>query len=154
MEIKALASKLARYHGTRDPFRIAAALGFIIIDTQLVGIRGYYQYIHRCHIIYLDSGLSEPERRWVCAHELGHYYLHRGLNRIFMDKHTLMATSKYEMEANRFAADLLFVDCDLQCFLDRPIADAAQMMGVPISLAEYRMGSVEPVLYKQKAVRR
>jgi len=144
MEIKALASRVARYHGTRDPFRIAAALGFIIIDTPLDGIRGYYQYIHRCHIIYLDSGLPEQERRWVCAHELGHYYLHRGLNRIFMDTHTLMVTSRYERDADRFAADLLYSDDFLQDFLGCSYLTVAESLGLSDEVAEYRMGTLLP----------
>ena len=45
MLISTLANKLAKQHGTRDPFRIASDLGYIITETPLTGIRGYYQYI-------------------------------------------------------------------------------------------------------------
>jgi Zn-dependent peptidase ImmA (M78 family) len=144
MEIKAIASRLVRNHGTRDPFRIAAALGFIIIDTPLDGIRGYYQYIHRCHIIYLNNDLSEQERCWVCAHELGHAFLHKGLNRIFMDKHTHMATNRYEREADRFAADLLYSDEFLQDFVGCSYITVAENLGMSNEVAEYRMSTVYP----------
>ena len=142
MEIKTLASRLVRRYGTRDPLRIAAALGFIIIDTPLVGIRGYYQYLHRCPIIYLNSGLSGQERIWVCAHELGHYFLHRGLNRIFMDKHTLMVTNRYERDADHFAADLLYSDDYLQDFIGCSYATTAECLGISYEVAEYRMSTV------------
>ncbi len=142
MEIKALANRLARYHGTRDPFQLASALDFIIIDTPLDGIRGYYQYIHRCHIVYLDNRLSEEERTWVCAHELGHHFLHRNLNRIFMDKHTLMITNRYERDADRFAADLLYSDDFLQDYIGYSYTTVAESLGLSYDVAEYRMSTV------------
>ena len=37
MDIKSLAEKLVRKYGTRDPFRIAAELGYTIIHAPLVG---------------------------------------------------------------------------------------------------------------------
>ena len=93
MDIKRLAERLVDKHGTRDPFRIAAELGYTIIYTPLVGVRGFYQYLKRCHIIYLDSELDDATARFVCAHELGHSFLHRGLIRIFMRN----AVAEYRM---------------------------------------------------------
>lgn len=144
MTQKALAEKLARVYGTRDPFRIAEALGFIIIETPLEGIRGFYQAVHRCRIIYLDNRLSDGDRRWVCAHELGHALQHRGCNRIFMDTRTHMVTSRYEKEADRFAVDLLFSDEDLREMIELSIDTVARCLGVSYELAAYRMASVSP----------
>ncbi len=144
MDIKCLAERLVDKHGTRDPFRIAEELGYTIIYTPLVGVRGFYQYLKRCHIIYLDSELDEATARFVCAHELGHSFLHRGLNRIFMDTRTFIVTGRYETEANHFAVDLLHSDEDLQPYLSRGSECAAAYMGVSTQLAEYRMSSVEP----------
>lgn len=148
MDTKALATQMARYHGTRDPARIAAALGYILIDTPLEGIRGFYQYVNRCHIIYVDNNLPGRERCWVYAHELGHSLLHKGMNRIFMDTHTYMVTSRYEKEADRFAVDLLFDDYDLQDFLEYSTPTVAECLGISYELAEYRMGSVNPRLFR------
>ena len=142
MTQKALAEKLARVYGTRDPFRIAEALDFIIIETPLEGIRGFYQAVHRCRIIYLDNRLSDGDRRWVCAHELGHALQHQGCNRIFMDTRTHMVTSRYEKEADRFAVDLLFSDDDLRDMIELSIDTVAQFLGVSYELAAYRMASV------------
>lgn len=139
LDIKRLAEGLVRRFDTRDPFRIAEALGYTIIYTPLVGVRGFYQYLKRCHIIYLDSNLGEDELRFVCAHELGHSLIHRGLNRIFMDLSTEMVTQKYEKEANIFAADLLFSDEDLEPYLVMGYEHAAAYMGVSYDLATLRM---------------
>ena len=140
MDIKRLAERLVDKHGTRDPFRIADALDYTIIYTPLVGVRGFYQYLKRCHIIYLDSELDEATARFVCAHELGHSFLHRGLNRIFMDTRTFIITGRYETEANQFAVDLIYSDEELQPYLSRSYERAAAYMGVSKALAEYRMG--------------
>lgn len=139
MDQKRIAVSLVRKYGTRDPFQIADALGILIIRTPMQGIRGFYQYIKRCRIIYIDSGLSDRDARFVCAHEIGHALLHRGYDRIFMDTHTYFAVNRYEIEADRFAVDLLFDDDDLRDFLEHPIQLAADCMGVSIELAEYRL---------------
>lgn len=142
--MKRLAERLVKRFGTRDPFRIAEELGYIIIYTPLVGVRGFYQYLKRCHIIYLDSELDEDTTRFVCAHELGHSLLHRGLNRIFMDTRTFLVSGRYETEANRFAVDLIYSDEELQPYLSRGCEYAAAYMKVDNELAAYRMGEVLP----------
>lgn len=142
MDSKRIAASLVRKHRTRDPFRLADALGYVVIRTPLQGIRGFYQYIKRCYVIYIDSALGEQEARFVCAHEIGHALMHRGYNRIFMDSHTYFPTNKYEIEANHFALDLLYDDDDLRDLLEYPVQLAADYMGVSTELAEYRLLSI------------
>lgn len=142
MDQKRIAESLVRKCKTRDPFRIADTLGITVIYTPLRGIRGFYQYVARCGIIYIDSYLSERDARFVCAHEIGHALLHRGCNRIFMDTHTYFAVNRFEIEANKFAVDLLFDDDELREFQEYPIQLAADCMGVSTELAEYRMRSI------------
>lgn len=139
MKSKRTAESLVRKFGTRDPFRLARELGYIVIRTSLRGIRGFWHHAQRQHLIFIDESLSEPEARFVCAHELGHILMHRGINRIYMDANTYFQTNRQEIEANRFAVDLLFDDEDLQFFLDYPIQLAADYMGVSVELAEYRL---------------
>lgn len=141
MDQKRIADALVRKCGTRDPFRIAEALGFEVVRLPLQGVRGFYQYMKRCKLIYIDSGLSDRDARFVCAHELGHAFLHQGYNRIFMDTHTHFVSSRYENQANRFAVDLLFDDSDLCEFMGQPIQVAADCMGVSVALASYRLGN-------------
>ena len=142
MNIKRSATSLARRHGTRDPFRIAASLGVSVVRVPLRGIRGFCQYVKRCRIVYIDSSLPPEDARFVCAHELGHLMLHQGCNRIFMDRHTYFPVNRYEVEANHFAVDLLFDDEDLRPFLEHPVQVAADCLGLPTELAEYRLRSV------------
>lgn len=143
MDCKRIAASLVRKYRTRDPFQLAEALGCVVIRTPLQGIRGFYQYVKRCYVIYIDSALGEQDARFVCAHEIGHALMHRGYNRIFLDSHTYFPTNKYEIEANRFAVDLLFDDDDLRDLLEFPVQLAADYMGVSVDLAGYRMRSVK-----------
>lgn len=141
MDQKRIADALVRKCRTRDPFRIAEAMGFEVIRLPLRGIRGFYQFMKRCKLIYIDSSLTDRDARFVCAHELGHAFLHQGYNRIFMDTHTHFVSSRYENQANRFAVDLLFDDDDLRDFLEHPVQVAADCMGVSVELATYRLGN-------------
>ena len=139
MQQKRIAESLVRKCKTRDPFRIAQELGYVVMRVPLKGIRGFYQRLKKRHVIYIDCDLPEQEARFVCAHEIGHAQLHRGHNRIFTDTNTYFAVDRQEVEANRFAVDLLYDDDDLRFFLDYPIQLAADFMGVSIDLATYRL---------------
>ena len=102
--------KLIHFFDTNDPFRIAKGLGIIIVRYPLHGIRGFYHYFQRNHIIYIDERLTDHEARLVCAHELGHMLLHKSSNAVFMNTKTHFNTTKYEIEADSFAMNLLVRD--------------------------------------------
>ena len=143
MEARVLAAKLAAKYGTRDPFRIAEEMGFIIVFAPLVDMRGFQQRAKRRNIIYINEELDEHQQRLVCAHELGHRLMHRGMNRIFMDHSTQIVTQKFENEAHMFSLELLFPDDVLLDFVSLPISDAAAFMGVPVPLATRRMETID-----------
>lgn len=110
MDIKSRVNKLIRFYKTRDPFEMIKGMNVILVLRPLEGIRGFYQYFQRNNIIYLDERLSDIEKKFVLAHELGHMHLHKKANAIFMDSRTHFNTFTYEMEANKFAMDLLLSD--------------------------------------------
>lgn len=143
MDPRRTARSLVRKYGTHDPFQIAKALDLLVIRTPLRGVRGFYQFVRRCGILYIDSALDEQQARFVCAHELGHALLHRDTNRVFLDTHTHFVVNRYEQEADRFAVELLFDDDDLREFLMHPVQVAADCMGVSVPLAEYRLRSID-----------
>lgn len=110
MDIKKRANRIARFFHSRDPFEIIRGLNVILVYYPLDGVRGFYQYFQRNNIIYLDERLSEPDKKFVLAHEMGHMYLHKKANAIFMDTRTQFCTAKYELEADKFAIELLLPD--------------------------------------------
>lgn len=144
MDSKALAARLSKKYDTRDPFRLADEMGFIVVFAPLVGMQGFQQRIKRQNIIYINDELDERQQALVCGHEMGHHFMHRGMNRIFMNLNTQFVTQKFENEANLFSLELIFTDEDLQPFLNRSITDAAAFMGVSIQLATWRMETVVP----------
>ena len=107
MNIKQLAESLANKYLTRNPFEIIKDMNVILVVTPLVEIRGFYQYLQRNHIIYIDESLPSHDQMFVCAHELGHMLLHKKANTVFMDTKTCFNTNRYEKEANKFAVELL-----------------------------------------------
>ena len=135
MCIKRRVSQLVRKYQTRDPFEMIKGLNVILVHYPLEGVRGFYQYFQRNNIIYLD------EQRFVLAHELGHMFLHKKANAIFMDTRTQFNTDKFELEANLFAMELLLPDSFLDEYRDFTIDQISRMTGYHKRLIELRISS-------------
>lgn len=129
MCIKEKVSQLVRKYQTRDPFEMIKGMNIILVHYPLEGVRGFYQYFQRNNIIYLDERLSESEQRFVLAHELGHMFLHKSTNAIFMDTRTQFVTDKFEKEANTFAVELLVPDTEIIENPDLTIGQLARITG-------------------------
>lgn len=102
------AARLVQTYQTRDPFALCDQLGIYVIDCPLPAhIRGFYQNYEGCQLIYLNEDMESGERRRICAHELGHARLHEGQNFLFMTRQCHYFMSRFEKEADLFAAELL-----------------------------------------------
>lgn len=145
MDIRRLVTKLCAE--TRNPFLLAQHLGIIVLFEPLGSVRGYYSKTFRQRFIHINHSLNDVEQTFVCAHELGHALLHPNINTPFLKASTLFSVDRLEVQANRFAVDLLYSDEELQPFLERSVSEAAAYMGVPHLLAEYRMDSVVHTLH-------
>ena len=139
MDIKKRVNQLVRKFGTRNPLEIAERMGCIIVHYPLEGVRGFYHYFQRNHIIYVDDRLPEHMILFVIAHELGHVFLHKKSNAIFMDTRTHFIKNKYENEANLFAMDLLISDEDIEEHLEFTTSQLSTLYGYHKSLIELRM---------------
>lgn len=139
MDIKKKANSIARKYGTRNPFEIIANLNVIPVFYPLAGqTRGFYQYFQRNNLIYIDESLPEQEQIVVCAHELGHMFLHKKSNAIFLDSRTHFKTSKFENEANTFAAELLIPDSLIYENPDLTRQQIARLAGYNEKLMEFK----------------
>lgn len=131
---KIIVDKLVKKHNTYDPFKICEKININLIYADLGEIRGYYRYSKRNKFITINSILPDHEKLNVCAHELGHAVLHSEYNRIFLNS-TFFLPSKFENQANRFAAYLIlkgYAD-DIE---DMTIMDVHKITGIPF---EYLM---------------
>ena len=140
LDAKKAAQKAASRFRTNNPFQIASELGYAVLTVPLEGVRGFHLYTKRRHIIYINESLNEWEQTWVCAHELGHALLHKDMNRIYLAHNTLFPTGRYETEANRFSACLLYPEEYLQSeFEGLGIQQISESLGVPAELIEYSL---------------
>lgn len=139
MDIKKRVNQIVRKYKTRDPLDIAERMGCIIVRYPLEGVRGFYHYFQRNHIIYVDDRLPDHMVSFVIAHELGHVFLHQKSNAIFMDTRTHFVKSKYENEANLFAMDLLISDEGIEEHLSFTSSQLSHLYGYHKSLIELRL---------------
>lgn len=135
--------QLVRFYKTRDPFEMIKGMNVILIYYPLEGVRGFYQYFQRNNLIYIDERLDEHEKRFVCAHELGHMLLHKKTNAIFMDTRTHFKSDRFEQEADLFAADLLISDDLLIDCSDCTCQQISALTGYHTSLIEIRRSAFE-----------
>ena len=121
------ADALVRSTGTRDPERIAEALGIIVMDVNFEKQKGIYKVILRNRFIFIKSDLSEVMRRIVLLHEIGHDQLHRRLADEFREFQIFdMRGNVMEYEANLFAAQIALPDEEILEYI-RSGYDAAQI---------------------------
>lgn len=139
MDIKERVNEIALKYSTRNPLKIIEAMDIILIRYPLDGVRGFYHYFQRNHIIYVDERLSEQDFLFVIAHELGHLFLHKDSNAIFMDTRTNFVTNKFEMEADRFALNLLIQDSDIEEHLDFTTEQFSRLFGYHKNMIELRL---------------
>lgn len=104
--------ELIKNYSTNCPFKIANELGIEILYESLGNTLGYFNIFCRIKMIHINEDTSEFQKKFICAHELGHSILHPDVNTPFLKKNTLFSTERIEQEANFFAIKLLFSDSD------------------------------------------
>lgn len=128
-DIKQLVTYYVRKFNTRNPYELAKCLHVQIQIGQLGSQAGCYMFLKNHKCIFLNEDLDESEMRLVLAHELGHAIMHRKENCYFIRNKTLMLTSKIEIEANTFAAELLIPDELIFEHPDMPADQLARLAG-------------------------
>lgn len=100
-------------HPTDLPIEdIAFSQGAFVENQNLEGCEGRIVFDGDEAVITVDNNISyEAKRRFVIAHELGHFKMHRTLQPGFIDNEKTLnvwyAKGSHELEANSFAAELL-----------------------------------------------
>lgn len=138
LDIKKIVSYYKRKTGTTDPFDIADQLG-ILYQICNLQFEGCYMFLKNHRYIFINENLPEHEQRLVMAHELGHAILHRKENCYFIRNKTLLLNSKKEIEANRFAMELLVPDSFLEEYRDFTIDQISRITGYHQNLIQLRI---------------
>ena len=121
--------ELINQYGTNCPFKIAKHLNIEIMYEDLGKVLGYFNQFCRVKIIHINEKTTEHQRKFICAHELGHAIFHPNANTPFLKKNTLFSTNKIELEANLFAVRLLFSEDFFNEQLS--LQDAVDLYGIP-----------------------
>lgn len=137
-KIKRLVAYYVRLLDTRDPFKIADSLG-ILYQLGDIGCSGCYMFLKNHRYIFVNQNLPEHELKMVMAHELGHAILHRKENCYFIKNKTLLLNSKPELEANKFAAELLIPNEVILENYNYTIEQFSQLLGYEKDLIELRL---------------
>ena len=112
--IYSLTKRLKNRYRTSDPFELADALNITITFKKFDKLKGMYYIVERCAFITLNEELDEVMQKIVLLHEIGHHILHRHLASTTFQEFCLYdMTSKPEMEANIFAANITLDDDDI-----------------------------------------
>ena len=89
--------------------------------------------------IHINQNLPEHLKKFTCAHELGHTIMHPKSNTPFLKNNTFISVDKYEIEANKFAVELLISDKDLEEYRGLTTGQLAQLYGYDEELIKLRL---------------
>lgn len=128
-------------YGTRDPFRIAKEKDILILYEDLGSIQGYYNKQFRTKQIHINRNIPDHLQTFTAAHELGHALLHPNESTPFLKNCTLQVVDKLEIEANKFAVELLIPDSAIQEYTDQSftIEQIARIYGYAVELIKLKL---------------
>ena len=140
INIHARVKHLVRKYETRNPEKLISYLGIRTRYEDLIETKGFYINLLKNKFIVVNSNLNKNDKRIVLAHELGHAVLHYQKSVCFIREYTLFPRGRHENEANKFAAELLIDERDIDkcCFGNLSIDQLADYYGVPEQLIEYK----------------
>lgn len=139
MDVKEYVSIIRKKANTDDVFELVDYFNINVIETDLgSSTLGMYRYIKRNKFIFLNNDLEHYQKKFVLAHELGHAILHSDLNCFFLEKKTLYLKNKFEIEANKFAVELLVSDDDLKELEGYTIEQMSAILNIPSDLLKYK----------------
>jgi Zn-dependent peptidase ImmA (M78 family) len=136
--IKEFANTLSQKYNTRDPFRIAVLNHINIYYPDIGENMGYFSSVCRIKSICINKNADTELQPFICAHELGHYFLHPHAETHALNQNSFLSTWKIERQANLFAVEFLLPDDLMKEYSDMGTYDIASMVGIPKSLARLK----------------
>lgn len=115
MKIENTVKKLIKRYKTNNPYKLCEQMGIEVVHADIGSLKGMYTCIKRNRFIVINENLDDKIKNIVCAHELAHDQLHRGMSSSswMKDYDLTIVNSKYEYEANMFTAELLVQEEEL-----------------------------------------
>lgn len=130
-EIRKTTNRLKKKYNTSDPYDLMDCLEIERFEVPLGKRLGCYMYLQRSKCVFLNSHIENRcIRRIVAAHELGHALQHPKINCSFIRNYTLYSKDVFEIEANKFAAELLLPDEILVEYQGKTVEQIAAYLNV------------------------
>ena len=139
-DIKDIVTGLKELYFSSDPFELCSCLDIIVLIHDLGDeLLGFFQRTENdAEILHINSRLNKYERRYVCAHELGHAILQPDISISFFIENPLLIRNKYEIETDTFAAELLIEDDFIKKYEGFTIEQIAAAEKVPTRIIELK----------------
>lgn len=139
MDIKYEVENLVKKYKTNNPFQLIYDLDIILYHTYLKhNTKGCYTKKFGERLIIINKNLCYEEQRMVAAHELAHAILHTDVNILALSTNSDWHKSRYEREANIFAAELLISDDIFTIYEGYSIDYISKTEGISVELLEYK----------------
>lgn len=103
---------LIEVYKTRNVYELLDLLEITLIKKKLINDEKgrFLRDMFGNETIFISNELSNEEERIVIAHELGHLILHTDLTTSYYTENHLLNKDQIEVQANKFAAELLISD--------------------------------------------
>ena len=138
MDIRSVVDNLCRKYKTRNPYELIDAMGIILqYGENMEKVRGFYLYANRIKLICVGNGLPEHIERFVISHELGHAVMHKQSSAPFLQS-TFLSLDRMEIEANKFATELVIPDEEIMEHWEYTIDEWAMFYGLPREVISLR----------------
>lgn len=144
-EIVDAVEKVKRRYQEDDPFKLCKAMGIILLPQALGkdedAIKGFFLQRNRIKTITYNTDLPDVLQRIIIFHEIGHSWLHAKSGvYAFHDVGMFNESSRFEKEANLFAAEYLLDDDAVLETLnaDNTFFSAAAALRVPMELLDFK----------------
>lgn len=139
MNVKAIVESVVKKYGTRSPYEFASLMNIQIYESELGDIRGYYIKAYRIKQIFLNCNLDRREQEYVLSHEIEHAVIHPDSNNPFLRSNTYLSVNRLEVQANKFAVELLIPDSLLLEYWHFSTEQIARLTGYREELIELRL---------------
>ena len=139
-KIKEIVRRLKIIYADDNPLEIIKKRNIVLcyLDEKSVS-KGAYKKFLGTQFIYINTGLSFFEKRLTYTHELGHSIIHPDVDTFELKRTDPISLTKYENEANLFAAKFLLEDDVLDKYPGESIYDIARKECVSVELLKLKI---------------
>ncbi len=147
MHAKENAEALVTHFKTRDPHKLANAIGCKIVYKEFSDLNGTLLSINGAPIIMVSNKLPMHQEKYVIAHELGHLIGKHYENAFQLMKENKPRVRKFENEADAIAVCIIISDESLIEYKELTIQELASIFGLDQKLIELRLKFFDKSLY-------